>query len=88
MRPDFVEVTSEILDDHFGIDPALKPLHAQALVTEFSVERFIQSVLPGFSRIDVRGVDLGFGEPLQHCTGDKFGAVDRAKILWCPVDAH
>src|ERR1700761_2119464 len=78
MRSYFVEVASEVLDDHFGIDPALEPLHAQALVTEFSVERFIQPVLPGFSRVDVRSVNLGFGEPFQRCPGDKCGAVVRA----------
>ena len=75
MRSDFVELTAEVFDDHLGIDPVLEPLHAQALVTKFPVERFIQSVLPGLAGIDVRGVDLRFIEPFQHCSGDKLRAV-------------
>ena len=73
--PNFIELTAEVIDDHLGIDAVLEPLHAQALVTEFPVERLIPAILPRLTWVDVRSIDVCFGEPFQHSPGDKLGAV-------------
>src|SRR5579872_6906993 len=87
MRPNLVVVTSVLLDDDLGIDSVPEPLHAQALVAELAVERLVGSVLPRFSRINVRGIDVGLSQPLQHGTGDELRAVVRAQVLGASMDA-
>ena len=63
MRSNLVVLTPELLDQNLRIDPILEPLHAQTLVAELAVERFVRAVLPRLARIDVGGVDVRDAEP-------------------------
>ena len=53
------------LDDDLGLAPRAEPLDAQALVTEFAVERFVGAVLPRLSGVDERGFDARVGNPFE-----------------------
>ena len=51
------------------------PLEAQVFVAELAVEALVGAVLPGFAKIDVRGVNPGIDEPLENCAADELGTV-------------
>ena len=48
---------------------AAEPLEARAFVAELAVEALVGAVLPGFARIDVRGVNPGIDEPFENLRG-------------------
>lgn len=52
-RSDLVVLASEVFDQDLRIDTVLEPLQVQALV-----ERFVRTMLPWLSMIDVRLVDI------------------------------
>jgi hypothetical protein len=49
------------VDDDLGFATGAEPLHAQALVAELAVERFVGAVLPRLSGVDVGGFNAGVG---------------------------
>ena len=75
MRTHLVVLTPELLDQDLRINPVLEPLHTQTLVAELAVKRLVRAVLPGFSRIDKRRVDVLACEPAQNGTRDKLRPV-------------
>ena len=84
MRSDLVVLTPEVFDHDLRIDPISEPLHVQAFVTELAVERFIHSIQPGFSRIDVRGVNVGLAQPLQIALETNSGPLSDLKYFGAP----
>ena len=65
MRSNLVEVTPPILDEDLRIHPVRKPLHAQTLVPELPVEALVRFVLPGFTRIDMRNINLALPSAIE-----------------------
>ncbi len=57
MRSVSIVLVSEASDDRGRLEPVVKPLRVQALVTEAAVEALVQPVLPRLARLDVRGRD-------------------------------
>jgi hypothetical protein len=51
MRAYFVVMTSPLLDDHLRIGSAAEPFEAQALVTEFAIDAFRNTILPRLARL-------------------------------------
>jgi len=80
MRPDVVEVLTPGFDHDAGLLAAPEPFQGQALVTELPVEALIGPVLPGFARVDERGVDAFLGELVEDRMADEFRAVVRAQV--------
>jgi len=58
MRSHLVELAPELFDQDLRIDPILKPLHRETLIAKLAVEGFVRSILPRFSGIDARGIDI------------------------------
>jgi hypothetical protein len=87
MRSDLVVLTPELLDRDLRIDSVSEPLHAQALIAEFAIERLIIPVLPWLSRIDMCRIDVRLQEPTQYCPGNELRSVVRSQILWAAVNA-
>ena len=58
MGSNLVELTPELFDQDLRIDPILKPLHRETFIAKFSIEGFIRSILPRFSWINARRVDV------------------------------
>jgi hypothetical protein len=76
VRPYGVVLPSPRLDQHARLGSVLEPLHAETLVAELSVERFVRAVLPRLPRIDQRRLDLGLvGEPVQDRPRDELRSV-------------
>lgn len=75
MWSNLVELPPELFDQDLRIDSVLEPLHAKTLVSELAVEALVRAVLPGLAWIDVRGVDVGFGDPPQDRSGDELRAI-------------
>jgi hypothetical protein len=70
-------MTPELLDRDLRIDPVSEPLYRKAFVSEIPIERFVGAVLSRLSWVDVRGVYVERGEPLQHGSGHKLRTVVR-----------
>src|ERR1700692_3908894 len=87
MRSDLVVLTPELLDRDLRIDSVSEPLHTQALIAELAVERFVIAVLPGFSRIDVCGVEVRLKQPAQYRPRYKLRSVVRSQVLRAAVNA-
>jgi hypothetical protein len=87
MRSDLVVLTPELLDHNLRIDSISKPLHAQALVLELAVERFIIPVLPRLPRIDMRRVDVRLQQPAQYRPGDELGSIVGSQVPRATVNA-
>ena len=49
---DSIVVLAPGFDNHFGMCPAVKPVHAQTLVSELPVKAFVGSILPGLARFN------------------------------------
>ncbi len=78
-----VVVATPCFNHDAGFLTAPEPFERQAFVTELAVEAFIIGVLPPFARIDVRGVDAGFGKPVENGMADELRAVVRAQETRC-----
>ena len=48
------------------LKPTAKPIQAEPLVAQLTVERFVRSSMPRLSGIDHRGADSIVSEPLQN----------------------
>jgi len=88
VRSNFVVLAPELLDGDLGIDSVSEPLHGQALVTELAIERLIRPVLPRLTRIDMRSVDVGLGEPLEYCPGHELRPVVGSQVLGAAMNTH
>ena len=75
------------LNENAGFAATAEPLEAQTFVSEFAIEGFVRAVLPRLARIDHRGVDAIFGEPLQNRLAHKLGTTVGAQIGWGAVEA-
>ena len=75
MGPDLIVVAPPQLDAHLGIGAIAEPLQREVLVAERPVEGFIDAVLPGLTRVDERGLDLGRLEPAKNRPRDKLGPI-------------
>ena len=73
--PHRVVVLSPRLDPALRVQAVPKPLEAQKLVAEFSVEGFVGGILPRLPRIDQRRVNARIAEPAQEGGGDELRAV-------------
>ena len=82
MWPHLVVVLSPLLDPDLRVHAVPKPLEAQKLVAEFSVEGFVGGILPRLPRIDQRRVNAGVAEPAQDGGGDELRSVVRPVV--CP----
>ena len=87
MRSNLVVVTPVLLDDNLRIDSVSEPLHAQALIAELPVEGFVVAVLPGLAWIDVRGINVRLGEPLQNSSRYELRTVVGTQVLGAAVNA-
>ena len=66
MRPQDIVVLTPGSNDDLRFATATKPLEAQALVTQSSVEGLVHAVLPRFVGIDQRSLDVVVIEPLEN----------------------
>ena len=78
MRPFVVVELAPPLDDDFGFSGGEKPLPVRAFAAEFVMEAFQETVLPGLTRLDEGGADVGIAQPLHHRSGGEFSAIVRA----------
>ena len=83
MWTDMVKVLTPGFDHDAGLLAASEPFERQALIAELAVEALVVAVLPGFARIDVRGVDARVGEPGEDRVADELRAVVRAQETRC-----
>ena len=74
-----IVVTTPGFDDDAGFVAAPEPFERQTLVTELAVEALVVGVLPGFARVDVRGVDSLLAKPIEDCMADELGTVIGAQ---------
>src|ERR1017187_2214077 len=88
MRADAVVVTSPCLNDDRGLAPGTEPLQAETLVAEFTIERFICTVLPRLAWVDQGGLDIGLSQPLENGMTDELRAVVGSQISRTAVKAH
>ena len=75
MRPHLVVVLSPLFAPDLRVQAVPKPLEAQKLVAELSVEGFVGGILPRLPRIDQRRVNARVTEPAQDGGGDELRAV-------------
>jgi len=85
MRSDLVVVATPGFDDDLRLGATPEPFERQAFVAELAVEAIVVTVLPRLSGVDVGGLDLLLGEPLQDCLTDELRAVVRAQEARCTV---
>ena len=79
MRSNLVKLTPELFDQDLRIDPLHKPLHRETFVAKLTVEGFSRSILPRFSRIDTRRIDI-----CEFLMAER--QLYRPKILGAPID--
>lgn len=82
MRSHGIVMAAPDLDEDVGLGAAAEVFHAEALVAELAVEAFVVAVLPRLAGVDQRGVNLGFGEPLQDGVAHELGSVIRPQEGW------
>jgi hypothetical protein len=88
VRADGVVVLAPGFDKHLRLAPGAKPLDAETLVAEAPVERLVGAVLPRFTRVDDRGLDVRVGEPLEDSAADELRSAIGAQVGGRAVDAH
>ena len=80
VRPHLVVVLSPLLDPDLRVQAVPKPLEAQKLVAEFSVEGFVGGILSRLPRIDQRRVNARVAEPAQDGGGHELRPVVRPPV--------
>ena len=80
-----VVVTTPDFDHDAGFLAAPEPFKRQALIAVLAVEALVVAVLPGFARVDVRGVDARLGKPVENGMADELRAVVRTQEPRCTV---
>ena len=73
------------LNENAGFAATAEPLEAQTFFPEFAIEGFVRAILPRLARIDHRGVDAVFGEPLQNRLAHALRPTVGAQIGWSAV---
>src|SRR5690606_19723468 len=76
------------LDHDACLAPGTEPFDVQAFVAQPAVEALVRAVLPGLARIDMYGLDLVVGEPLQDRQTDELRPVVAADECWDAALAH
>ena len=79
MRSDCIVMLTPDLDAHLRLVTTAKPVQAQALVAEATIEALVGAVPTRLPRVDQRGLDAGDLKPLEDCLADELGAVIRAQ---------
>jgi hypothetical protein len=79
--PHSVVVASPRLDEDGSFGPSTKPLETEALVSKLAVEALVHPILPRLSRSNVRGVDVGRGEPAVHSSRKELRAIVGTQVL-------
>ena len=82
-----VEVPPVVKDD-LCVPDGEEDLPIQAFHSQPRVEAFRESVLPGFTRFDVPGLDVLAGQPQGQVMGDKFRSVVAPYKRWWAVQGH
>ena len=77
-----------MFDRDIRIDSVSEPLHRKIFIAELPVERFLSTVLPGHSRINMCGIYVRCREPLQDRSGHKLRAVVRSQIIRAAMNTH
>ncbi|MDA0233275.1 MAG: hypothetical protein O3C69_07310 [Chloroflexi bacterium] len=70
-------------DQHAGFLAAAEPFKRQARIAELALEALIVTVLPRFTRIDVRGEDARVGTPCEDHVAEELRSVVRAQEMGC-----
>lgn len=76
------------LDHDARLAPGAEPFDVQAFVAQPAVEALVRAVLPGLARVDMHGLDLVLGEPLQDRQADELRPVVAADERWDAALAH
>src|SRR4029434_2158877 len=83
-----VVMSAPRLNENARFATTAEPLEAQTFVTQFAIEGFVRAVLPRLARIDHRGVDAIFGEPLQNRLAHELGTTVGAQVGGGAVKAY
>ena len=66
MGPESVVLLLPPFDDHLGLSKSIENLPVEHLISQFSIERFVVSVLPGAVWLNEQGLDSD--PPQNHST--------------------
>ncbi len=88
MKPNAVLVAPSGFDHDRCFFSASKPLHAEALVSEPSVEAFVHSGLARLFRIDERRRDPFGRHPLEECARDELRTFVATQLSGRAVKVH
>lgn len=84
MLPPLVIKLPPLLNQHLGFASTGEPLPVQAFVTQFAVEAFHKTVLPGTARLDIGRTDIVVTQPLHYCCCGKLAAIVQADEYQLP----
>ena len=57
MRPEAIVLLPPPFDDHLGLSKSIENVPVERLISQFSIEGFDVSILPGASWLDEQGLD-------------------------------
>ena len=63
------------LDDHLGLLKGIENLPVEHLISEFSIEGFVVSILPGAAGLNEQGLDPDPPKPAPNRLSSKFSSI-------------
>ena len=75
MGPESVVFLPPSFDDHLGLLKSIENLPIEDLISEFSIEGFVVSILPGAAWLDEQGLDSDPSKPVPDRRSSKFGSI-------------
>jgi len=69
MRPNGVVLVPPSFDHHLGLSQCVEYLSLEQLISQFSIEAFVVTVLPGATSLDIEGLHSQIGQLLRNGCG-------------------
>ena len=85
MRPERVILLPPPFDNHLRLLKRIENLPVEHFISQFSIERFIVSILPGATGFDKKRFDSNPFKPVSDCLGRKFRPVVGADVRRAPM---